>query len=237
VGCAPTGPQGLNAGSQQIAADGQDLGDPEATELGAGHAGGNGSPYDDGLYHEAPGHCPAASTLGTVEVSTPLLPEGPGGAAPLTGHVYLAEPRCGGASWPACTQASATNGQLYSLYLEAAGSGVIIKLPGTASADPQTGQLTAMLAPHRRAQRKPRGLLNAARLRRARASLASTVTRERTRRCPRSFPVKSNVERMLARIRSGLIPPSHLVNAKSEAAGLGPRPDCRGPGCMKSMSS
>jgi hypothetical protein len=161
VGCSETGPQGINVGSDQIGPEGQDLGDPEATELGEGHAGpgGNASPYDDGLYHTAPGHCPAASTLGTVEVCTPLLPnrangdgvkeegekacEEHSGIAPLQGHVYLAQPKCGGAGQPACTEASATNGELFGLYIEMEGSGVIVKLPGTVSANPQTGQLTA----------------------------------------------------------------------------------------------
>jgi hypothetical protein len=145
-GCDATGPHGINLGTDNVGSEGQDLGNPEATEFGAGHAGGNGSPYDDGLYHTAAGHCPDASTLGTVEVFTPLLPEGAGGTAPLTGHVYLAQPRCGGAGQPACTEASATNGELYGLYLEAAGSGVIVKLAGTVSADTATGQLQATFA-------------------------------------------------------------------------------------------
>jgi hypothetical protein len=41
-----------------------------------------------------------------------------------------------------CTEASATNGELFGLYIEAEGSGVIIKLPGTVAANPATGQLT-----------------------------------------------------------------------------------------------
>ena len=142
VGCQAEGPEGINIGSGELGHEGQDLKDPEATELGAGHAGGNGSPYDDGLYHTAHGHCPSASTLGTVEIFTPLLPNGPNESAPLHGHVYLAQPKCGGEGQPACTEASATNGELFGLYLEAAGSGVIVKLPGTVSANPSTGQLT-----------------------------------------------------------------------------------------------
>jgi hypothetical protein len=137
VGCATTGPSGINLGSSDIGPEDEDLGDPEATELGAGHRGGNESPYDDGLYHLAAGHCPAASTLGSVEVDTPLLAE------PLVGHVYLAEPRCGGAGQPTCTEASATNGELYGLYVEAAGSGAIIKLEGSVAANTATGQLRA----------------------------------------------------------------------------------------------
>jgi hypothetical protein len=137
VGCAEEGPAGINIGKGNLSPEGQDLSDPEATKLGAGHAGGNGSPYDDGLYHTAPGHCPAASTIGTVEVVTPLL------ASPLKGHIYLAQPKCGGSTRPACTEASATNGELYGIYLEAAGSGVIVKLRGKVAANPSTGRLTS----------------------------------------------------------------------------------------------
>ena len=137
VGCRAEGPEGINIGSDRIGPKGRDEGDPEATELGAGHPGGNGSPYDDGFYHTAHGHCPSASTLGTVEVFTPLL------ASPLQGHVYLAQPKCGGEGQPACTEASATNGELFGLYVEAEGSGVIVKLPGAVAANPSTGQLTA----------------------------------------------------------------------------------------------
>jgi hypothetical protein len=134
--CQANGPEGINVGSSEIGQHGQDLGDPEATELGEGHEGGNDSPYDDGFYHTAPGHCPSSSSLGTVEVTTPLL------EAPLHGHIYLAAPKCGGAGQPECTEASATNGELFAGYIEVAGSGVIIKIPGTIAANPTTGQLT-----------------------------------------------------------------------------------------------
>ncbi len=159
-GCQERGPEGINLGSEQIGPAGKDEGDPEATELGAGYAGGNGSPFDDGQYHTARGHCPEASTIGSVEVFTPLLATRCGGQvhavgeeqaackpgespAPLSGHVYLAAPKCGGAGQPACTTASATNGELFGAYLEVEGTGVIAKLPGTVSADPATGQVTA----------------------------------------------------------------------------------------------
>jgi hypothetical protein len=140
VGCQAQGPEGINigsSGSASINAAGADEGDPEATELGEGHEGGNNSPYDDGLYHIAPGHCPEASKVGTAEVITPLL------SAPLTGSVYVASPKCGGAGQPECTEADATNGNLFGAYLEASGSGVIVKLPGSLSLNPQTGQITA----------------------------------------------------------------------------------------------
>jgi hypothetical protein len=137
--CQATGPEGINIGSGVTAAAGQDVGDPEATELGAGYLGGENetSPYDDGLYHTAPGHCPAASTIGTVEVETPLL------AGPLEGHVYVAQPACGGGGQPECTPEDAVDGRLFGLYLEAAGSGSIIKLAGSASVNLSTGQITA----------------------------------------------------------------------------------------------
>jgi hypothetical protein len=161
VGCEETGPEGINVGSNDIGAKGQDIGDPEATELGEGHAGlgGNNSPYDDGFYHTAPGHCPAASTIGTAEVCTPLLAnlansegvkvegekacEETPGIAPLKGHIYLAEPECGGEGQPECTEASATNGELFGQYIEVAGDGVIAKVPGTVAVNPATGQITS----------------------------------------------------------------------------------------------
>jgi hypothetical protein len=134
--CAATGPRGINIGSDQVGPAGEDLGNPEATELGAGHPGGNSSPYDDGIYHTAPGHCPASSQIGELEIETPLLEK------PLLGHVYVAQPNCGGAGRNPCTDADAANGNLYGIYLEAAGSGVIVKLHGKVAADPRTGQLT-----------------------------------------------------------------------------------------------
>jgi len=161
VGCEEAGPDGINIGSDKVGPKGQDEGDPEATELGEGHAGpgGNNSPYDDGFYHTALGHCPAASMIGTAEVCTPLLPnlangggvkvegekacEETPGIAPLKGHVYLAAPKCGGEGQPECTEASATNGELFGQYIELSGDGVIAKVPGTVAANPSTGQLTA----------------------------------------------------------------------------------------------
>jgi hypothetical protein len=116
--CPATGPEGINL---------------EATEVGEGHPGGNASPYDDTLVHASPGHCPAASTLGTVEVTTPLL-EGP-----LTGHVYLGEPDCS-----PCSPADAEDGKLVKLYIEVSNptSGVIVKLPGVTTINQATGQLS-----------------------------------------------------------------------------------------------
>ncbi len=128
-GCEATGPNGFDipeASAPNVAGEGEAIG-------------------ADGLAQMTPGHCPGASTIGTVAIHTPLLPDGPGGAAPVTGHVYLAKPACGGEGQPACTTASATNGELYGLYVEAQDpkAGVVIKLQGSVAADPVTGQLTA----------------------------------------------------------------------------------------------
>ncbi|MGA2162839.1 MAG: hypothetical protein ABSH36_00040 [Solirubrobacteraceae bacterium] len=115
----------------------------------------------DGLERPAKGKCPEGSTLGTVDVFTPDLPTRCGGegqaacnepdeAAPLQGHVYLAQPECGGPGQPACSSAYAEGrgglsgeGRLFGLYIEVEGSGVIVKLPGTVSANPVTGRLQA----------------------------------------------------------------------------------------------
>ncbi|MGH2910968.1 MAG: hypothetical protein ACRDJ3_00680 [Solirubrobacteraceae bacterium] len=102
------------------------------TEVGKGGA----SPYDDGMTHASPGHCPAKSQVGDVEIKTPLLED------PLRGHVYVAAPSCGGVTQPPCTAESGSNGELFGIYLELAGSGVIVKLHGKVTADPITGQLT-----------------------------------------------------------------------------------------------
>ena len=97
-----------------------------------------------------------------MDVFTPDLPTRCGGegqaacnepdeAAPLQGHVYLAQPECGGPGQPACSSAYAEGrggglsgeGRLFGLYIEVEGSGVIVKLPGTVSANPITGRLQA----------------------------------------------------------------------------------------------
>ena len=117
--CNASGPEGLN------------MTGPESEEPGA-----------DGELQLAPGHCPNASTIGTAEAITPLLPE------PVKGHVYLAAPGCGQTGERACTEEDALDGNLYKLYLELGGqgplasSGVNIKVPGEVEANPATGQLT-----------------------------------------------------------------------------------------------
>jgi hypothetical protein len=128
VGCQATGPEGIDF-PNHTRPDGEEMHPDEAgegEEIGA-----------DGLSHLAPGHCPAKSKVGEVEIETPVLPP-----HTLKGSMYVAEPTCGVAGHQACTEASATNGELYGIYLEVAGSGVVVKLRGKVEANPGTGRLT-----------------------------------------------------------------------------------------------
>ena len=122
VGCPATGEHGIDM--------------PEGVDRHPNEAGEGEEIGADGLSHLSAGHCPLASQIGEVEIKTPLLKDA------LTGHVYLAQPQCGGEGQPECTAADATNGRLYGLYLEAEGSGIVIKLAGKITANPTTGQLT-----------------------------------------------------------------------------------------------
>ncbi len=83
------------------------------------------------LLSSAPGSCPLSSELGTAKVTTPLLGE------PLEGRVFLAAPEC-----DPCSTSDAADGRMFKLFLEVAGSGVVIKKEGTVDANPLTGQLT-----------------------------------------------------------------------------------------------
>ncbi len=117
--CNEYGPEGIN------------IEGPESEEIGA-----------NGELQLAPGHCPAASTVGTVEAVTPLLSE------PIRGHVYLARPNCGQSGENACAEHDAADGDLYRLYLELGGTGelaktgVHFKVPLETQANLATGQLT-----------------------------------------------------------------------------------------------
>jgi hypothetical protein len=83
------------------------------------------------LASPAAGSCPLASVLGSVQIFTPLLP------GPLEGHVFLGTPKC-----DPCSSADASDGNMLRIFLEAEGSGVVIKKQGTIYANPSTGQLT-----------------------------------------------------------------------------------------------
>jgi uncharacterized repeat protein (TIGR01451 family) len=84
-----------------------------------------------GLGSRLPGSCPEGSVLGTVQVTTPLLPE------PLEGEIFLASPGC-----DPCSNADAADGNMFGIYLEIAGAGVIVKQHGLIYANTATGQLT-----------------------------------------------------------------------------------------------
>ncbi|HEY8583260.1 MAG TPA: hypothetical protein VIL49_09940, partial [Capillimicrobium sp.] len=67
--------------------------------------------------------CPAASKIGSVTINTPLL------GRPLEGEIFLGTPQ---------------TGAMFRIFLVARGSGIVLKIPGTIAADPQTGRLTAV---------------------------------------------------------------------------------------------
>jgi len=78
-----------------------------------------------GLGTADPITCPAASKIGTASIATPLLPDA------LTGSVYLGQPQ---PSNP------------YRIFLAVGRPGVQVRLAGNVTADPATGQLTAVFA-------------------------------------------------------------------------------------------
>lgn len=77
--------------------------------------------------------CPAASRVGTVSVETSPLPEGP-----LTGGVYVGQQ----------LSRDPASGDAYRIFVEAKSDryGVVARLVGNVSANPQTGQLTTTFA-------------------------------------------------------------------------------------------
>ena len=83
------------------------------------------------LQSRVPGSCPNGSVLGTVQATTPLLP------TPLEGQIFLGQPGC-----DPCTNADAADGNMFNIYLELEGAGVVVKQHGTIYANTTTGQLT-----------------------------------------------------------------------------------------------
>jgi hypothetical protein len=83
------------------------------------------SPAQIGLDNRSDVRCPDGSKIGSLRIDTPVLDE------PLHGSVYLATPY------------DNPSRSLIALYLVAKGPGLIVKLPGSASPNPQTGQISA----------------------------------------------------------------------------------------------
>jgi hypothetical protein len=77
-----------------------------------------------GLGSETEAACPAAARVGTVELSSAVLPE------PLTGAVYLGQQR---------------GNEQFRLFIVAPGPGIVVKLVTSLEPDPATGRLTATL--------------------------------------------------------------------------------------------
>jgi hypothetical protein len=98
---------------------------PQGVNLSPAAASGLGACPDGalGIGTEAAPACPEASKVGSVSVTTPLLPD------PMEGSVYLGTP---------------TKDALIRLFLVIRGPGVLLKVPGTARPDSQTGQITAV---------------------------------------------------------------------------------------------
>ena len=113
-------PQGM-----QVSPAGADGLEACSTEQ-VGFTGIEGATQTD-LFSPDPVACSQAAKVGTVEITTPLLPN------PLRGSVYLA------------TQSANPFGSLLALYVIAEDpvSGVLVKLAGMVSPNPTTGQLTS----------------------------------------------------------------------------------------------
>jgi hypothetical protein len=95
---------------------------PEGVVINPGQAAGliACQPSEAAVGVEGPAHCPAASKVGTVQISTPLLPDR------IEGNVYILP----------------SNPPHLQLLLAASADGVNLKLVGHVDLDPRTGQLT-----------------------------------------------------------------------------------------------
>ncbi len=107
---------------------------PEGMSVSPSAAGGLQACTDEQFEasSHAPASCPAASQVGTVTATTPVL------AKPLEGQVFVGSPECS-----PCSSADAQGGRLLRLFMQLEGPGLVLKFPGTVSVDPVTGRLTA----------------------------------------------------------------------------------------------
>jgi Domain of unknown function DUF11 len=108
---------------------------PEGTAISPSAANGlvACSNAEFGLKSGVGAKCPNASNVGTVKISTPLL------AQPLTGEVFVGQPECA-----PCSAADAEAGRMVPLFIQAQGSGVLIKLAGHTKINNATGRLTTV---------------------------------------------------------------------------------------------
>ncbi len=102
---------------------------PDGMSLNPAFADGLASctPAQIGLKTDDPVGCPDSSRIGSVTISTPVLPK------PLEGSVYLAQ------------QSANPFGTLFAMYVVAQDTedrGVLVKIPGRIDLDPSTGQIT-----------------------------------------------------------------------------------------------
>jgi hypothetical protein len=97
------------------------------------------SPKQARINSPVPGtSCPAKSEIGTVELETPTLKP-----KSLTGKIYLGGPESGSASNEG---AGPITGPSYTIYLdvESAEYGISVRLKGTTTPNPETGQVTTV---------------------------------------------------------------------------------------------
>jgi hypothetical protein len=108
---------------------------PEGTAVSPSAANGLSSCSDEqfGLKVRSAGHCPAASRLGSVKITTPLL------ANQVKGNLYAGEPECS-----PCSPADTANGRMLRVFLEAEAEGVIVKQAGHARINQATGRVTTV---------------------------------------------------------------------------------------------
>jgi hypothetical protein len=108
---------------------------PAGTQVSPSAANGLSSCSDGqfGLKVRSAGHCPAASRLGSVKITTPLL------ASQVKGNLYAGEPECS-----PCSPVDTASGRMLRVFLEAEAEGVIVKQAGRARVNQATGRVTTV---------------------------------------------------------------------------------------------